>query len=70
MGNEQYFKEEVDTIIFRDEYVVIVTSKKTYTLKYKDMGDISMGWLDSIHSYALSAAKFPKQRKEHFITKR
>ena len=62
------FKEEVDTIIFRDEYVVVVTSKKTYTLKYTDMGDISKGWLDSIHSYALSAAKFPKQKREYFIT--
>ena len=60
------FKEEVDTIIFRDEYVVVVTSKKTYTLKYKDMGDISKGWLDNIQSNALSAAKFPKQKREHF----
>jgi hypothetical protein len=63
------FKEEVDTIIFRDEYVVIVTTKKTYTLKYTDMGDISMGWLDNIQSCGLSAAKYPNQRKEHF-TKR
>ena len=62
------FKEEVDTIIFRDEYVVVVTSKKTYTLKYTDMGDISKGWLDSIQSNALSAAKFPKQKREYFIT--
>ena len=62
------FKEEVDTIIFRDEYVVVVTTKKTYTLKYKDMGDISKGWLDNIQSNALSAAKFPKQKREYFIT--
>ena len=63
------FKEEVDTIIFRDEYVVVVTTKKTYTLKYKDMGDISKGWLDNIQSNALSAAHFPKQKTKHFITK-
>lgn len=60
------FKEEVDTIIFRDEYVVVVTTKKTYTLKYKDMGDISKGWLDNIQSYALSAAKFPNQKRQYF----
>ena len=60
------FKEEVDTIIFRDEYVVVVTTKKTYTLKYKDMGDISKGWLDNIQSYALSAAHFPKQKRQYF----
>ena len=65
MANEQ-FKEEIDTIIFRDEYVVIVTTKKTYTLKYKDMGDISKGWLDSIQSCGLSAAKFPNQKRKHF----
>jgi hypothetical protein len=60
------FKEEVDTIIFRDEYVVVVTTKKTYTLKYEDMGDISKGWLDNIQSCALSAARFPNQRRQYF----
>ena len=60
------YKEEIDQIIFRDEYVIIVTTKKTYTIKYKDMGSISKGWLDNIQSCGLSIAKFPQNRDKHF----
>lgn len=64
------FEEEVDTIIFRDEYVVVVTSKKTYTLKYKDMGEHSRVWLDTIQSSALSMVRFPHLRSKFFNTDR
>ena len=61
------YKEEVDQIIFRDEYVIIVTTKKTYTVKYKDMGSISKGWLDNIQACGLSIAKFPQNRDKHYM---
>ena len=59
------YKEEIDQIIFRDEYVIIVTTKKTYTVKYKDMGSISKGWLDNIQACGLSIAKFPQNRERY-----
>lgn len=60
------YKEEVDQIIFRDEYVIIVTTSKTYTIKYKDMGRIASGWLDNIQACGLSIAKFPQNRDKYF----
>ena len=60
------YKEEVDQIIFRDEYVIIVTTSKTHTIKYKDMGSISKGWLDNIQACGLSIAKFPQNREKYY----
>jgi len=60
------YKEEVDQIIFRDEYVIVVTTKKTYTIKYNDMGSISKGLLDNIQACGLSIAKFPQNRNKYF----
>ena len=63
------YKEEVDQIIFRDEYVIIVTTSKTYTVKYKDMGSVAKGWLENINACGLSIAKFPQNRDKYYTGK-
>ena len=62
--------EELNSIHFRDEYIVIETTHKTYSIKHSDMGDIVKGWVDNIHACGLSIAKFPYLRSKFYNTDR
>jgi hypothetical protein len=57
---------KIDSIQFKDGYVVVEEPHKTHILLYKDMGDISKGWIDSIHSLTISAVMNPKVDSKDF----
>jgi len=58
--------ESVESIQFRDEYVIVETTQRTYTIKHTDIGDIGRGWLDNIQASAISLAKFPYLRTKYY----
>ena len=58
--------ESVESIQFRDEYIIVETTQRTYTIKHTDMGDIGRGWLDNIQACAISLAKFPYLRTKYY----
>ena len=63
--NSPIYVEEIDSILFKDEYVVIVSTHKTYVIKYSELGDVSQGWKDNIQACALSIAHFPQKKKQY-----
>lgn len=57
---------KIERIKFHEDSFEVDTSEVTYIIKYKDMGDISKGWIDSVHSLVLSAVMNPKLKSQDF----
>ena len=57
---------KIERIQFHEDSFEVDTSEITYIIKYKDMGDISKGWIDSVHSLVLSAVMNPKVNSKDF----